>query len=144
MPSQSQSSSFICACKNTHHGLTRLFCSLFDEQILLSVMKHKIWRFQSFKLVPLIQAGIGGTHFPWRHLEMAILLLMWKPGSQKKRMELLWGKPWQGDGSQRKPPCSGTRGWVQLLSLPAETQNTEMRAGFLHYFLPSGATLASG
>ncbi len=76
-------------------------------------------------LSPLIgmQAGIGGCHLPWRHLDTRILLLMWNPGSQKKWMVLFWGKPRHGDGSQRKPPCSGTRGWVQLLSRPVKTQN---------------------
>lgn len=71
--------------------------------------------------------GMGGCHFPWRHLEMRILLLMWYPGSQKKRMLLFWGKPRHGDGSQRKPTCSGTRGWVQLLSRPGEREKRKKR-----------------
>lgn len=74
------------------------------------------------------QAGIGGCHFPWRHLETWTLLMMWYPGSQKKWMVLFWGKPRHGDGSQRKPPCSGTRGWVQLLSRPVETQRGVIKA----------------
>uniref|UniRef100_A0A0E9UMN0 Uncharacterized protein n=1 Tax=Anguilla anguilla TaxID=7936 RepID=A0A0E9UMN0_ANGAN len=35
-------------------------------------------------------------------------------------MVLFCGKPRQGEGSQRKPPCSGTMGWLQLFHcLPA-------------------------
>lgn len=71
------------------------------------------------------QAGIGVCHLPWRHLEMRVLVLKWYPGSQKKWMELLWGNPRHGDGSQRKPPCSGTRGWEQLPSRPAENNKTQ-------------------
>lgn len=67
------------------------------------------------------QAGIGGCHFPWRHLETRTLLI-WYPGSQKRWMVLLWGNPRHGVGSQRNPPCSGTRGWEQLLNRPVETQ----------------------
>lgn len=75
-----------------------------------------------------MQAGIGGIHLPCRHLEAVTLLLMWYPGSQKKWMLLFWGKPWHGDGLQRNPPCSGTRGWVQLLSRPVQTQKVAVRA----------------
>lgn len=79
-------------------------------------------RTDSSRLSPLtgLQAGIGGCHLPWWHLDTRTL--MWYPGSQNKWMELFWGKPRHGDGSQRKPPCSGTRGWVQLFSRPAEAQ----------------------
>lgn len=86
--------------------------------------------FVIYKFVPFIgtQGGMGDNHFPRWHLEMGLLMAVWYPGSQKTRMTVLCGKPRQGDGSQRKPPCSGTRGWEQLYSLPAEfTKRTKMR-----------------
>lgn len=79
---------------------------------------------EAVKLSPFMgmQADMGGPHFPLRHLDSEVLI--WYPDSQKRRMVVLWGKPWHGEGSQRKPPYSGTRGWVQFI-LPAEKQNSD-------------------
>lgn len=43
-------------------------------------------------------------------------------------MMLFWGKPRQGEGSQRKPPCSGTRGWEQFLPVVKSGRAASMRA----------------
>lgn len=106
------------------------------HHILHRCLNTQSLRTDSSRLSPLtgMQAGIGGCHLPWWHLDTRTL--MWYPGSQNKWIELFWGKPRHGDGSQRKPPCSGTRGWVQLFSRPAEAQmRTEGDVNHLYYSL---------